>query len=140
MGRDAELPIGHAWLEILRRPSQEAFASAFTRDVVLDASVANASIVGVVRIRAFFDATRAMYDQIAFVHETHSATRTYLEWEGSFGGREVSGTTILARDATGLIQSIRLYHRPYAQVLAFSAELARLLADRLDPGTSPDSG
>ena len=35
-------PPGHHWLEILKRASQEAFATAFTRDVVLDASVTSA--------------------------------------------------------------------------------------------------
>ena len=137
MDRDSQLPIGHAWLEILRRPNQEAFAAAFTSDVRLEASVVNIAIVGVERIRAFFDATRAMYDQIAFVHETHSATRTYLEWAGRYGGREVFGTTILVRDAAGLIEGIRLYHHPYLQVMAFSADLARRLAGRVEPGTFP---
>ena len=128
MGHEQVLPVGHAWLEIIARPSQEVFASEFTKDVVLDASVLSTPIVGAVAIRAFFDATRAMYDQIAFVHETHSDMRTHLEWDGKFGGRDIAGATILAHNAEGAIESIRLYHRPYDQVIAFSAELARRLA------------
>jgi hypothetical protein len=120
--------IGQAWLEIIKRPSQGEFALAFTHEVVLDASVARGPIVGTVAIRAFFTATRGMYDQIDFVHETRSDSRTYLEWEGRFAGREVAGTTILAYNAQGLIESIRLYHRPYEQVIAFAAELARRLS------------
>jgi hypothetical protein len=138
MGNAQALPIGHAWLEIIKRPSQEAFASAFTKDVVLDTSVASGPIVGAVALRAFFDATRAMYDQIGFVHETSSGTRTHLEWEGRFAGRDIAGATILARNATGAIESIRLYHRPYEQVIAFSAELARRLGGKLDPQTFPN--
>jgi hypothetical protein len=126
-------PPGHHWLEILKRPSLEAFAVAFTRDVVLDASVASAPIVGASAIRAFFAATRAMYDEIAFVHETRSGARTHLEWEGRFAGREIAGATILVHNADGAITSIRLYHRPYEQVMAVSAELARRLAVKLDP-------
>ncbi len=133
MGPDQALPPGHAWLEIIKRPSQEAFASAFTKDAVLDTSVASAPIVGAVAIRAFFDATRTMYDQIAFVHETRSDTRTCLEWEGRFAEREIAGTTVLTHDAGGKIESIRLYHRPYEQVIAFSAELARRLLGKVDP-------
>jgi hypothetical protein len=128
-------PPGHIWLEIIKRPDQEAFAAAFTKDVVLEASVASAPIVGAVAIRAFFDATRAMYDQIAFVHETRSGARTHLEWEGRFAGREIAGATILAQNAKGAIESIRLYHRPYEQVIAFSAELARRLAGKVDAQT-----
>lgn len=138
--RDSEpnLAPGHGWLEIIKRPSQEAFASAFTKDAILDASVLSAPIAGAAAIRAFFDATRAMYDQIAFVHETRSSTRTHLEWEGSFAGRAIAGTTILAHDAGGTIESIRLYHRPYEQVISFSAELARRLAGKVDPKTFPN--
>jgi hypothetical protein len=128
MDHDSPAPVGQAWLEIIKRPSLQAFATAFVTDCVLDASVLRVPIVGVAGIRAFFGATRAMYDRIAFIHETRSATRTSLEWEGEFAGREIAGTTILALDAAGLIESIRLYHRPYEQVIAFSAELARRLA------------
>ncbi len=128
-------PPGYRWLEIIKRADEEAFAAAFTKHVVLDASVASAPIVGAVAIRAFFEATRAMYEQIAFVHETRSDTRTHLEWESRFAGREIAGTTILAHNAEGAIESIRLYHRPYEQVIAFSAELARRIADKVDPQT-----
>ena len=126
-------PPGYHWLEIIKRPSEEAFAAAFTRDVVLDASVASAPIVGAGAIRAFFDATRAMYDEIAFVHETRSGARTHLEWEGRFAGREIAGATILVHNADGAIASIRLYHRPLEQVMSFSAELARRLVGKINP-------
>jgi hypothetical protein len=69
-----------------------------------------------------------MYDAISFVHEMNAGSRTCLEWEGSFQGKVVAGTTILSHDPTGAIESIRLYHRPYHQVLSFSVELIRRLA------------
>jgi hypothetical protein len=138
MGHDPTLPAAQAWLEIIKRPSQEAFASAFTKEAVLDGSVVSAPIVGAAAIRAFFDATRTMYDQIAFVHETRSGARTQLEWEGRFAGRGIAGTTVLAHGAEGAIESIRLYHRPYEQVIAFSAELARQLAGKVDPQIFPN--
>jgi hypothetical protein len=133
MGHDQGPQAGQAWLEIVKRPSQEDFASAFTKDVVLDASVLSAPIAGAVAIRAFFDATRGMYDRIEFVNETRSATRTHLEWQGLFAGRDIAGSTILALDAEGAIESVRLYHRPYEQVIAFSAALARRLVGTVDP-------
>jgi hypothetical protein len=134
MGDAQALPTGQAWLEIVKRPSQEDFASAFTEDVVLDASVLSAPIVGAIAIRAFFDATRGMYDRIEFVNETRSATRIHLEWQGRFAGRDIAGSTILAHDAEGAIESVRLYHRPYEQVIAFSAELA----GKVDPRCFPE--
>jgi hypothetical protein len=126
-----DLAPGHLWSEIIRRPTLEAFAAAFTADVLLDASVLPRSIQGAPDVRAFFDATRGMYDTIAFSREESSALRTYLEWGGEFGGRLVAGATILAKDANGLIESVRLYHSPLFLVNEFSAELLRRLAGKM---------
>ena len=126
-------PPGHAWTEILMRPTQEAFAAAFAKKVVIDTSVATQSIVGPVDLRSFFDASRTMYETIRFTHETNSGSRTCLEWQGKFQGKDIAGTTILEFDATGVIESIQLYHRPYEQVIAYSAELGRRLKGKIDP-------
>src|SRR5476649_1335788 len=106
---------GSGWVEIIGRATAEAFASAAA-------------------IRRFFDATRGMYDSIVFVHETATELRIHLEWEGVFQGAPIAGATILTRDAGGKIDRIRLYHRPYEQVIAFSAELARRLDGQMETG------
>ncbi len=129
---------GQGWFEIIRRPTPESFASAFTADVVLIASVTSAPIVGPDGVGHFFEATRAMYDSIGFVHETSAGSRTWLEWAGRFQGRDVAGLTVLCRDEHGLIDAIQLFHSPYEQVVAFSAELARRLEGKLVP--SPFAG
>lgn len=126
-------PPGQAWFDIIRRPTPEAFAAAFTPDVALVASVLSRPIVGPDAVRHFFDATRAMYDSIAFVCETGTGVRTCLEWRGVFQGREVEGATILCRDETGLIERILLFHSPREQVIAFSAELETRLAGLITP-------
>jgi hypothetical protein len=130
-------PPGHSWLEIVQRPTEQAFAAAFTANVVLDTSIANRSITGPADIRHFFEASRTMYDSLRFTHETQAGSRTCLEWEGKFEGGDIAGTTILAVDANGAIESIRLYHRPYEQVLAYAAELGRRLKDKIDPSIFP---
>jgi len=124
---------GQDWLEIIRRPTQVTFAAAFTDDVTLVTSVASNRIVGPVDVRHFFDATRTMYDTIGFTHETSEGSRTCLEWQGMFQGREVAGVTILRRNGQGLIEAIQLFHSPYEQVVAFSVELARRLEGKLLP-------
>ena len=129
---------GHSWTEILKRPTQEAFASAFSSNVVIDTSIATRSIVGPIDLRSFFDASRTMYDAIHFTHETSSGSRTCLEWEGKFQGKDIAGTTILAFDANGAIESVQLYHRPYEQVIAYSAELSSRLKDKIDPSIFPE--
>jgi hypothetical protein len=130
-------PPGFAWTEILKRPTQEAFAAAFAKNIIIDTSIATRSIVGPVDLRSFFDASRTMYDAINFTHETRSGSRTCLEWQGKFQGNDIAGTTILAFDDNGAIESIQLYHRPYAQVIAYSAELGRRLKGKIDPSIFP---
>jgi ketosteroid isomerase-like protein len=128
---EGNLPPGHNWLEIIKRPTPEAFAAAFTKDVVLDASVLPRSITGATDVQAFFGATRAMFDAIAFKHEVTAGSRTYLEWEGTYQGNNIAGLTVLTKDAAGLNESIRVYYRPYNVVVAFSADLAGRLAGNM---------
>jgi hypothetical protein len=89
--------------------------------------------VGVEAIASFFAATAGgMYDSLAFTNETIDGAKTYLEWEGKAFGKEFGGTTILTRNEAGLIQSIRLYHRPLQMVVEFSVELGRRLKGKVD--------
>src|SRR5882757_5015066 len=90
---------GNAWLEIVRRPTLDSFAQAFSKDCVLEAVVLATPLRGVRAVRRFFQATRAMYDDIAFLHELHAERRVCLEWAGMFQGREISGGTILVSDS-----------------------------------------
>ena len=76
---EGNLPPGHSWLEIIKRPTPEAFAAAFTKDVILDASVLPRPITGATDVRTFFGATQAMFDAIAFKHEVTAGSRNYLE-------------------------------------------------------------
>jgi hypothetical protein len=121
-------PPGQDWFDIIRRPTLEAFASAFAAHASMDGAVLAQPVIGAAGIREVFDATRRMYDAISFKSELTTPTRTYLEWEGVFHGSPVAGVTVLSKDASGLIEHVRLYHRPFSQVLAFSNELRRLLS------------
>ena len=124
---------GQDWVEIIGRKSLDAFAAAFTVDAVLEASVLHGPVKGPGAIRRVFSATAAIYETIVFTHETTQGSKTYLEWEGKALGGTAAGVTVLTRNATGKIESIRLMHRPLPMVLAFSAELARRLEGRPDP-------
>ena len=130
-------PPGQSWTEILKRPTQEAFAAAFSDNIVINTSIASRPITGAVDLRHFFDASSTMYDAIHFTREIKSGSHTCLEWEGKFQGSDIAGTTILARDANGLIESIQLYHRPYTQVIAYSAEIGRRLKGKIDAAIFP---
>jgi ketosteroid isomerase-like protein len=78
---------GQNWVEIIGRKSFDVFAAAFTEDAVLEASVLRDPVKGPSGIRSVLSATAAMYETIAFTHETTQGSKTYLEWEGkALGG------------------------------------------------------
>jgi hypothetical protein len=132
---------GSAWRTILKRESPEAFASAFSKEPTLVASVANATVHGAAAIRAFFTTTAAIYEDIAFTNEANVGPYTFLEWKGqALGHKTVEGLTVLARDAAGLIERVELYHRPLSIVLAFARELEHKLGGTLGAQlfTNPD--
>jgi hypothetical protein len=125
---------GADWIAIVRKNGTKEFADDFASNPVLDTSVMNGPCVGVDAIASFFAATAGgMYDSLVFTNEAVDGPKTYLEWEGKAFGKDVGGTTILARNEAGLIQSIRLYHRPLQIVLQFSVELGKRLKGKIDP-------
>ena len=130
---------GAEWSEIVKKNGTTEFAAAFVPNPVLETSVLNGRCIGADAIAAFFAATaEGMYDTLAFTHETVDDRKTFLEWEGKAFGKYVGGTTILTRDETGLIASVRLYHRPFQIVQQFSAELAKRLKGKIGPGVLRD--
>jgi hypothetical protein len=129
------------WLAIVYKAGTKTFAAAFAPNPVLDTSVMKGPCVGVEAIASFFAATAGgMYDTLAFTNETNNGAKTYLEWEGKAFGKEVGGTTILTRDEAGLIQSIRLYHRPLQIVMEFSVELGRRLKGKVEHQATSATG
>ena len=120
---------GDAWVKIVSETDPQKFASAFAANARLDLSVTSGPFIGPENLRRYFNASRGMFQRIAFTHETTAGSRICLEWEGEFNGHDVAGATILVRNAAGAIESIQIYHRPFEQVIAFSAELAKRLED-----------
>jgi pimeloyl-ACP methyl ester carboxylesterase len=119
---------GSDWRAFVRKNGTPEFMAAFSSAVVLETSVMDAPCVGIDLVSAFFAATTTMYDHLDFTYETDGGGKTIFEWQGKALGAEIAGTTIVTRNDDGLIESIRLYHRPYRAVIRFSAELAKRLA------------
>lgn len=130
-------PPGTAWLEIVSRSSLGSFSRAFSENPILQATVLVSPIVGAPAIHEFFSATRLMFERIEFIHETRSASRACLEWDGVFQGLDISGATILAYDVHGAIEHIRLYHFPLEQLNCFATELSRRLPRDHSTAISP---
>ena len=118
---------GSGWLEILTRKEFEDFAGAFTRDVTLETAVTRDVLKGPAAIRSYFNATKTMFQSIAFKSRVSMQGKTYLEWNGVYNGRSMSGVTILGMKGDGRINEIEVYYRPYEQLVLFSAEVASRL-------------
>ena len=127
MGVADEHPPGRDWLAILSRPTLAEFAGAFAEGAVLEASVLAAPIVGAAGIRAFFAATRAMYDDIQFTSEHRATGRTWLEWQGEYLRLPVAGVTVLITGTDGTIAGVRIFHLPLTQIIAFAADVKHRL-------------
>ena len=125
---------GQNWLAIVSRPTLAEFASAFSEMAVLEASVLAGPIVGASDIRAFFRATRAIYDRIEFTSEHRVALQIWLEWQGEYRGLPVCGVTALATGGDGVIERVRVFHMPLEQLVAFAADVRR----RLDAASQGD--
>ena len=123
-------PPGRNWLSIVSRPTLTDFARAFVEAPLLEASVLVDPLMGVAAVRAFFNATRAMYDAIEFTAEHHGTARIGLEWRGAYRGRPISGVTILISGSYDSIAHVHLFHLPLDQFTAFAADVRH----RLDAG------
>ena len=123
---------GENWIAIVRKSGLPEFAAAFAANPVLHTSVMSGPCVGVEAVATVIAAsTGSMYDTLVFTHETVDGPKTYLKWEGNAFGKSVGGSTILTRNAAGLIQSVQIYHRPLPMVLQFSAELENRLKGKV---------
>jgi hypothetical protein len=118
-------PPGLDWLEVIGRKSREDFAKAFVERPVLEASILRSPRIGIDAISDYFDSSRQLFEQIAFVQEARTPERVFLEWEGRFVGKAISGVTVLSLANDGRIGRIRIHHFPQEQANAFAAALER---------------
>ena len=99
-------------------------------DVRLEGTVFPAAIIGRDSVFRAMRASASLYTRLAFVYESLSPARTYMEWEAEAFGLAISGLTALTIDAGGWLTRIALHHRPRGSVERFSAELEPLLVER----------
>ncbi|GAB1619819.1 hypothetical protein [Pseudomonas sp. NGC7] len=124
-------PPGTAWMQIVKQKGTSDFAKSFTADASLQTSALNKAVVGPTHIGAFFTATSTMYADFVFSAETVDGTKTYLEWEATYGGKPVAGITIVTRNESGLVHNIKLFQSPLPVVREFSAGLKERLEETL---------
>jgi pimeloyl-ACP methyl ester carboxylesterase len=121
------------WTRAFEQKTAAAFADAFAPGMVLEASVLARPVVGADQVKTVMAAASAIYEALAFTHETTHGLRSYLEWEAqAFGGEKLYGVTILTKNEDGKVERAAIHHRPLGPALKFSAELGRRLQGRVD--------
>lgn len=128
-------PRQQGWTQAFERKSADAFAQAFSPDVVLEASALVRPVVGLEQVKTVMAAASTIYESLAFTHEATHGNRNYLEWVAeAFGGEKLFGITVLTKNGDGKIVHAAIHHRPLDGALKFSAELGRRVQGKVDAG------
>ena len=124
---------GGVWTRAFAAREEDAFADALSQDVVLEGPTLSRPVRGREEVALIMATASRVYESLVFTHEAHHGDRTYVEWEATaLGGTTLLGSTILVRDGEGRIVKAVVQHRPLPGLLAFSAELGRLLDGQVD--------
>ncbi|MGV9352129.1 nuclear transport factor 2 family protein [Streptomyces misionensis] len=125
-----------SWTGAFAAKEEDGFTRALAEDVVLEASALRRPLRGRETVTLVMATASRVYESLEFTRETRDGDRSYLEWEATaFGGMRLLGSTILVRNDAGEITRAIIQHRPLPALLAFSAELGRLLDGRVEDGT-----
>ncbi|HXO06800.1 MAG TPA: hypothetical protein VN880_02140 [Solirubrobacteraceae bacterium] len=127
-------PFGPIWSGALAEESGATFRDVVTSQVRLEGSIFAKPIDGRDDVWTSLRTAGRITDTLTFTHESTESGRSYFEWELEALARHFEGVTVLTFDGAGLIANVALHHRPLGGVLAFSAEMGRLLGNSLGRG------
>jgi hypothetical protein len=137
MKTPGELPASAAnatdWQAAFAQRSASAFASAFAEDVVLEASTLYRPVSGRENVKCVMEAASKVYEDLEFTEQAADGHHQYVQWKAhAFGGKGLSGITVITRNAAGAITHLAAHHRPLDEALKFSAEIGRRLQGVID--------
>jgi hypothetical protein len=121
--------LGQRWCESFTAPSSDDFAQITAPGITLDGSILARPVHGRHAVWATLTTADGIYDSLVFTHHAAADGRVYLEWQATALGMRIDGVTILVADDQGQFARVAVHHRPLDAVLAFSAEMARRLAE-----------
>lgn len=119
-------------------------AALLTEDVTFHAPVLTQDLHGKDLTLRFLGETSRIVGNLTYTSEVTDGERDFLFWTGIIDDREISGVTVLADQAGGLIGDITVLLRSWGVVANFRDTLLRALADvvpltswLLDDGKAP---
>ena len=141
--------ITHRFAEAAERRDGAAMAALFAEDVTYHTPTLTEDLHGKdLTLRYLAQGTRIV-DELEYTDQVSDDERLILFWKGMLDQREISGATVLAGEAGGLIHDITVLQRPWGVTASFRdgilpalAGVVPLTAWQLDDGkvTAPDPG
>jgi SnoaL-like domain len=143
--------IGHRFAEAAKRRDGAAMAALFAEDVTYHTPTLTADLHGKDLTLRYLAAGTRIVDDLEYTDEVGDDERTILFWRGILDQREISGATVLAGQAGGLIHDLTVLQRPWAVTANFRDGILPALADvvplpswqlddRKAPAPDPDAG
>jgi hypothetical protein len=137
--------------EAAERRDGAAMAALLAEDVTYHTPTLTADLHGKeLTLRYLAEGTRIV-DGLVYTDEVSDDERLILFWKGVLDQREISGATVLADEAGGLIRDITVLQRPWGVTANFRDGILSALAgavplpawrldDRKAPAPDPDAG
>jgi hypothetical protein len=143
--------ITHRFAEAAARRDGAAMAALFAEDVTYHTPTLTTDLHGKELTLRYLAAGTRIVDDLEYTDQVSDDERLILFWTGILDQREISGATVLAGEARGLIGDITVLQRPWGvtanfrdgilPALADAAPLAAWqLDDRKTPAPDPDAG
>jgi hypothetical protein len=141
----------HRFAEAAERRDGAAMAALFAEDVTYHTPTLTADLHGKdLTLRYLAEGTRIV-DDLRYTDQVSDDKRLILFWTGILDQREISGATVLAGEAEGLIHDITVLQRPWGVSASFRDGILPALAgvvplpawqldDRKASAPDPDAG
>jgi hypothetical protein len=143
--------ITHRFAEAARRGDGAAMAALFAEDVTYHTPTLTTDLHGKDLTLRYLAAGTGIVDDLEYTDQVSDGERLILFWTGVLDQREISGATVLAGEAGGLIGDITVLQRPWGVTANFRDGILPALADavplpawqlddRKNPAPDPDAG
>jgi hypothetical protein len=143
--------ITHRFAEAAERRDGAAMAALFAEDVTYHTPTLTADLRGKELTLRYLAAGTRIVDDLEYTDQVSDDERLILFWTGILAQREISGATVLAGEAGGLIHDITVLQRPWGVTASFRDGILPALAgavplpawqldDRTAPAPDPDAG
>ena len=143
--------ITHRFAEAAERRDGAAMAALFAEDVTYHTPTLTTDLHGKELTLRYLAGGTRIVDDLEYTDQVSDDERLILFWKGTLAQREISGVTVLADAAGGLIHDITVLQRPWGVTANFRDGIlpaladavplpARQLDDRKAPAPDPDAG